>query len=115
MIAVSSDWGVSTLNPFPIMQTAVTRQPTLKGSNIPVFLAEECISVEDVVRGYTVNAAASAWRGDETGTLSFGKHGDVIILDRNIFAIDPKDIGGTQVLLTLLGGREVYRAKDFAG
>jgi predicted amidohydrolase YtcJ len=39
----------------------------------------------------------------------------VIILDRNIFAIDPKDIGGTQVLLTLLGGREVYRAKDFAG
>lgn len=115
MIAVSSDWGVSTLNPFPIMQTAVTRQPTLKGSNTPVFLAEECISVEDVVRGYTVNAAASAWRGDETGTLSFGKHGDVIILDRNIFAIDPKDIGGTQVLLTLLGGREVYRAKDFAG
>ncbi|WP_368413238.1 amidohydrolase [Dongia sp.] len=27
--AVSSDWGVSTLNPFPIMQTAVTRQPPL--------------------------------------------------------------------------------------
>lgn len=113
MVAVSSDWGVSTLNPFPIMQTAVTRQPAVRGSNRPVFLPEEQIGVEDVVRGYTVNAAASAWRSDATGSISPGKNADVIILDRNIFAIDPVEIGQTQVLLTLLGGREVYRAKEF--
>jgi len=115
MIAVSSDWGVSTLNPFAIMQTAVTRQPPRHGSNHPVFLPEERISVGDVVRGYTVNAAASAWRSDTTGSLAPGKLADLIILDRNIFTIDPHDVGGTEVLLTLLGGRDVHRADSFPG
>jgi predicted amidohydrolase YtcJ len=115
MIAVSSDWGVSTLNPFAIMQTAITRQPARRGSNHPIFLPQERISVGEVVRGYTVNAAASAWRGDITGSLAPGKHADLIILDRNIFTIDPYDIGSTEVLLTLLGGREVHRAESFPG
>jgi predicted amidohydrolase YtcJ len=114
-IAVSSDWGVSTLNPFAIMQTAVTRQPAQRGSNLPVFLPEQRIGVEDVVRGYTTNAAASAWRSEATGALSPGKDADVIVLDRDVFAIDPQELGETQVLLTLLGGREVHRAKEFAG
>ncbi len=38
-----------------------------------------------------------------------GKYGDLIVLDRDIFAIDPYRIGDTRVLLTLLGGRTVYR------
>jgi predicted amidohydrolase YtcJ len=115
MIAVSSDWSVSTLDPFLIMQSAITRQPPRCGSNHPVFLPEERISLGEVVRGYTVNAAASAWRSDISGSLVPGKLADLIILDRNIFNIDPHDIGGTEVLLTLLGGREVHRAKSFGG
>jgi predicted amidohydrolase YtcJ len=115
MLAVSSDWGVSTLNPFPIMQTAVTRQPAVRGSNRPAFLPEQCISVDDVVRGYTMNAAASAWRSETTGSISTGKHADLIILDRDIFTVRPQELGDTEVLLTLLGGREVHRAADFEG
>ena len=113
--AVSSDWGVSTLNPFPIMQVAVTRQPEDKGPDYPVFEAEERLSVADVVRGYTTCAAACAWRGGETGSLVPGKLADLIVLDRDVFAIDPYEIAGTEVLLTLLGGNEVHRADDFAG
>ena len=37
------------------------------------------------------------------------------MLDRDVFAIDPYEIAGTEVLLTLLGGNEVHRADDFAG
>ena len=113
--AVSSDWGVSTLNPFPIMQVAVTRQPEDKGPDYPVFEAEERLSVADVVRGYTTCAAPSARRGGETGSLVPGKLADLIVLDRDVFAIDPYEIAGTEVLLTLLGGNEVHRADDFAG
>lgn len=113
--AVSSDWGVSTLNPFPIMQTAVTRQPPERSRDHPVFQPQERISVEDVVRGYTVNAAAAAWRAEETGSLMPGKRADLILLDRDIFAIDPYEIAGTEVELTLLGGREVHRSAGFTG
>ncbi len=115
MLAVSSDWGVSTLNPFAIMHTAVTRRPAHRESNYPAFLPEECLDVGTVVRGYTVDAAASAWRSADTGSLAPGKLADLIILDRDVFSIAPDSIQDTQVLLTLLGGREVHRAPEFAG
>ena len=105
---LSSDWGVSTLNPFPIMETAVTRQPPRKNGDHPVFLPEQRMTIAECVRGYTVNAAAAAWRSEETGTLAPGKSADLIILDRDIFTCDTYDIGDTEVLLTLFRGERVY-------
>lgn len=113
--AMSSDWSVTTLNPFPIMQTAITRQPPEMGRDHPVFLPEERMTLDECIKGYTVNAAAAAWRSADTGSLEQGKYADLIILDRDLFAIDPYEIAGTQVMLTLLGGREVHRHKGFAG
>ncbi len=107
---LSSDWGVSTLNPFPIMETAITRQQPRKNGDHPVFLPEQRMTRDECVRGYTTHAAAAAWRSDTTGSLSIGKYADIIMLDRDIFTCDVYDIGDTQVLLTLLGGREVYRS-----
>jgi predicted amidohydrolase YtcJ len=68
-----------------------------------------------VVRGYTVNAAQAAWRAGSTGALTPGRAADLIVLDRDVFAVDPYAIGGTEVLLTMLGGREVHRAAGFDG
>ena len=70
---------------------------------------------EECVKGYTTHAAAAAWRSDSTGSLSIGKNADVIILDRDILTCDVYDIGDTQVLLTLLAGREVYRDPSYGG
>ncbi len=111
---LSSDWGVSTLNPFPIMETAITRQPPRKNGDHPVFLPEQRMTREECVRGYTIHAAAAAWRSEETGSLSPGKSADVIILDRDIFTCDVYDIGDTEVLLTLFRGKPVYAAAPFA-
>ncbi len=111
--AISSDWFVSTLNPFEIMQVAVTRQNPQSGPSGPALCEKERIDVESVVRGYTTNAAAGAWRSQSTGSLSPGKCADVIVVDRDIFNIPPTEIGRTEVLLTLLDGREVYRSDNF--
>lgn len=112
---LSSDWGVSTLNPFEIMETAITRQPPHRNGDHPVFLPEQRMTLDECVKGYTLNAALAAWRGESTGTLSPGKFADIVILDRDIFACNVYDIGDTQVLLTLLGGKEVHRAPGFSG
>ncbi|GAB4383166.1 amidohydrolase [Albidovulum sp.] len=114
MLALSSDWTVSTLNPFEIMETAITRQPPRREGQHPVFLPEQRLTVEDCLRGYTVNAAAAGWRLAETGSLTPGKHADLIVLDRDITACNPYEIGDTQVLLTLLAGRQVWRAAALA-
>lgn len=111
--ALSSDWGVSTLNPFEIMETAITRQPPARPETHPVFLPEQRMTREQCVKGYTTFAADAAWRSADTGSLSVGKFADLIILDRDIFTCDVYDIGSTQVLLTLLAGRQVHRDPSF--
>lgn len=110
LLALSSDWTVSTLNPFEIIETAMTRQPPKKEGNHPVFLPEERLTLAECIEGYTINAATAGWRQAETGSLSLGKWADLIMLDRNIYDCSVYEIGDTRVLLTLLGGREVYSA-----
>ena len=111
LMTLSSDWTVSTLNPFEIIETAMTRQPPKREGNHPVFLPEQRLSLQDCVEGYTINAAIAGWRADETGSLSKGKYADLIILDRDIYDCDVYDISETKVLLTMLGGRVVHEAE----
>ena len=113
--AISSDWFVTTPNPFEIMQVAVTRQVPGGSPDSPVFTPEERIDVETVVKGYTTSAAAGVWRGDVTGSLSVGKFADLIILDRDIFQADPYELGETEVQLIMLEGKDVHRADGFDG
>lgn len=104
---LSSDWGVSTLNPFQIMETAITRQPPGR-SDHPPFLPEQRLTREEAILGYTLNAAMAAWR-PHTGRLGNRCAADFIVIDRDITACDPYAIGATQVLATYVAGREVYR------
>ena len=112
---LSSDWSVSTLDPFAIMETAVTRQARLADGAREPFLPGEALTIEEAVLGYTAHAAAACWRGDSTGRLLPGFSADIIVVDRDLFAIPPHEIGDTRVLLTLFKGREVHRHADFVG
>lgn len=105
---LSSDWPVSSLNPFEIMETAMTRQtPDTRQQGEP-FFAEQRLSAQHCLQGYTVNAAAAAWRAASTGSLQAGKFADMTLIDRNPLRIAPSQVGKTKVLATWLGGRQVH-------
>lgn len=106
---LSSDWGVTTFDPFHIMQCAVTRQAIDGPRDSPAHTPQHQITIEEAVRGYTIDAAYAAWRDDVTGSLSVGKYADLIILDQDIFEIPPQKISSTKVLLTMVEGEVVYR------
>jgi predicted amidohydrolase YtcJ len=110
---LSSDWPVSTLNPFEIIETAITRQKRLDDDPQEPFLADQALTVEECVLGYTVNAARASWRDHFTGMLRPGYSADLIVLDRDIFQIAPQEISATQVLLTVFRGAEVWRDPAF--
>lgn len=112
---LSSDWPVSTLNPFEIIETAVTRQARQADGPGAPFLPDQALTAHEAVRGYTTQAAAACWRGDITGRLLPGYSADLILLDQDIFACPPHQISATRVIMTLFKGREVHRAADFAG
>ena len=112
---LSSDWPVSTLNPFEIIETAVTRQARRSDGPKPPFLPHESVGVAECVHGYTRGGAAAAWRQHFTGRLSPGFSADLVVLDQNIFACDPARISETRVLLTLFKGNVVHSNPAFVG
>ena len=107
LIAGGSDWDVSSFNAFEAMEHGITRCEA-RGRE-PLF-PEESIPLATLVDAYTINAAFALKQERTTGSLEPGKRGDFIVLDRDIFAIDPFEIHRTKVLSTYLDGREVYAA-----
>lgn len=110
---LSSDWAVSTLNPFEIIETAITRQKRANDDPLAPFFADQALTIDECVQGYTVNAARTCWRDQFTGMLRPGFSADLIVLDRDIFACPAQEISQTSVLLTLFKGDEVWRASDW--
>jgi hypothetical protein len=108
-LAFGSDWPVVTLNPWQGIQTAVTRQ-TAEGTPKEGFVPSQRLSVAQAVQGYTLGAAYAGRREKTEGSLMVDKVADVIMVDRNIFEIDPHTIGGTKVVTTIVGGKIVYEA-----
>ena len=56
----------------------------------------------------TLGAAYQIRMDDRVGSLEAGKLADLIVLDRNIFDIDPHDIHRAEVQLTMMNGRVVH-------
>jgi len=106
MIAFGSDWSVSTANPFPQIETAVTR--TNADGEGETFMPHETIDLATALAAFTINSAYVNGIEKETGSIEVGKLADLIVLDRNLFGIPAKEISDTKVLLTLLGGQPVY-------
>ncbi|WP_394835588.1 amidohydrolase [Pendulispora rubella] len=95
-VTLSSDYDVWDLNPFAGMQSALTRG----SQGLP--------NLDAALRAYTVNAARLMRSETRTGTLEVGKRADMIVIDRDVYAIPVEQIARTQVLRTMVDGHEVY-------
>jgi len=107
VVAFGSDWSVSSANPLEEIEVAVTRMGW-SGQTTTPFLAEERIDLRDAIAAFTLNAAYVNFQDDRTGSIETGKLADLVVLDRNLFAIPPEQVSESKVLLTLLGGKPVY-------
>jgi predicted amidohydrolase YtcJ len=112
VLAFGSDWPIVTLNPWPGIQNALTRQTT-EGEPPGGWLPAERISLADAIRAYTLGAAFAARREQTTGSLEPGKFADLIVLAQDLFMIEPTVIGKTEVLLTMVGGNVVYESTQW--
>lgn len=106
-LAFGSDWNVAPLNPLEGIYAAVTRR-TLDDKNPGGWVPEQKIAVEDALRAYTMGVAYAAFLENELGSLMPGKLADLVVLERDLFAIDPAEIRDVHVELTVAGGKVVY-------
>jgi predicted amidohydrolase YtcJ len=103
----SSDAPVADPNPFSGIYSAVTRKRMNKTPE-KGWYPDQCLTVDQAVKGYTLTPAMAAGEGEFLGSLAAGKLADLIVTDRNIFMIDPDDIAAARVKLTLFNGKIVY-------
>lgn len=108
-LAFGTDYPTVHFDPFENIYSAVTRKDTDRkptGVN-----PEECISLAETLKCYTVEGAYTYDMSDEIGTLEKGKQADIITLDCNLFNIPEDEIPNANVEHTFLSGKEVYSIK----
>lgn len=110
VLTFGSDWSVALLSPLAGIYAAVTRQ-TSDGKNKKGWYAQQKITVEQAVKCYTANNAFANYTETKTGMLKEAMLADFIILDKNIFTINPEKIKDVKVLKTVIGGTTMYEKK----
>jgi predicted amidohydrolase YtcJ len=113
ILASSSDFSVTVpCDPLIAIETGITRSE-LGGGTEDILWPEECVSLEDMIASFTINGAYANFLDKEIGSIEVGKQADMIVLDQNLFEIPSNKIAQTEVLFTLIDGKEVYKASGF--
>jgi predicted amidohydrolase YtcJ len=105
-LVAGSDWNVSTNNPWEAIEVAVLRQDPEGGGD--VLTPGQQIGLEAAIAAYTRDGARAVFAEDDLGTLTTGKLADLVVVDRDPFAIDAAELSDVTVIGTWLGGTRVY-------
>ncbi len=104
VLACGSDWTVAPLDPLTGIYAAVTRQ-TLDGKNPGGWFPEQKITLEEAIKGYTLNGAYAEFSEGMKGSIETEKLADLVVLTQNIFEIPPEEIKNTKVKITIVNGK----------
>lgn len=111
VLALGSDCPVASPNPFEGMHAAVARQ-RLNGQPAGGWQPEQRLTVAEAVAGYTSGPAYATGLSDRLGSITPGKLADLVVLDRDIFAVPPAEIARTQAAMTVFDGGIVHNSKE---
>jgi predicted amidohydrolase YtcJ len=107
-LVYGSDWPVVTSDVRRGLYCAVTRK-TRQGQPSGGWLPEQAVSLESALRHYTTDAAYASFEEDAKGSLAPGNLADLVVLSEDLFKEPPEAILRSRVILTVVGGRVVYR------
>jgi len=108
VIPNGSDFPVEAVNPLISFHAFFTRQDA---DNFPPggWFPEQRTTRQEALWSITLWPAYAAFMENESGTITAGKYADFVVLDRDIMTVAPEEVLSTRVLMTVLGGRTVYR------
>jgi predicted amidohydrolase YtcJ len=108
--AISSDAFVQSYRPLDTV-SAATFRVTPAGLRVG---PEEELAIEEAIVSHTIDAARALRWDDRLGSLSAGKLADVAVIDGDLFATSPEQIGSLEMWLTIQGGRIVHDRRSAA-
>ena len=115
VLAMGSDWSVSSANPLWEMHVAVNRTAPnayeYGGGTGEPFLPHERLDLPTALAGFTINSAYVNHLDHLTGSIEVGKRADLAVLDRDVFANPVEEIADASVVLTFVDGERVHDAE----
>ena len=113
MVAFGADFPATGL-PFPLtsplhgIKIGITRLGPGASDGPPYPPVDQSLALEEMLLGYTANGARQLGLEAVTGMIHPGLAADLVVVDRDLFAIAPHEIDQAQVDMTVLAGRVVF-------
>jgi hypothetical protein len=108
-LAYGTDYPVEPIAPFRGVYASVTR---MNEAGTMTFHPEEKLTIGETLYAYTQGSAYAEFSEGWKGKLVPGYAADFVVLDRDLTRVGPREILGTVVWRTVVGGKTVYRAKE---
>lgn len=105
-LAFASDWPVTDVNVMRGLQAHLARRP-YPGAD------DERVTLHEALDAYTAGGAWAAHLDRVTGRLVPGLAADLVLIDADLEALAPEEIGATPVALTIAAGRTTHRGEGF--
>jgi hypothetical protein len=112
VLAFGSDAPVEPFEPLKGIFAAITRRRPDGSPGPDGWFPEQRLDMDTALRGFTQGPAYAAGMEDHLGTLAPGFLADLLVLDRDLYAVPPDEILDTQVLGTMIGGEWKHRIFD---
>jgi predicted amidohydrolase YtcJ len=107
MIRFDSRTAINPYNPFFGMWMAITRK-TADGT---ALVPDQAVTREQALRMWTLNGAWMTFEEKTKGSIEPGKLADMVVISKDYLRCPVDEIKDIEALLTIVGGREVYRGK----
>lgn len=109
LVAMGSDWPVSTGDVMDQISVAVRRRPP-GDDKPPVLIPRERLTLHQALSAFTLGSAVVNGTARRRGRIRVGNVADLAVLGRDPFGVD--DPAGIPVAATMAGGEIVYERKE---
>lgn len=108
-LAFGTDYPVEPITPFRGLYAAVTR---MNEAGTKTYFPINKITRGQALYAYTQGSAYAEFAEMRKGKLTQGFEADFVVVDRDLYKIDAREILGARVLATYVGGRQVFPAQS---
>lgn len=103
-LCLGSDWTVAPFDPMIHIHAALNRRKW--DANNP----DQRLTLEEVILGYTRDAAYAEFKENEKGQVREGYLADLVLFSHDLFGLKPEEISTAKAVLTMVDGKIVFEA-----
>jgi predicted amidohydrolase YtcJ len=108
VIPNGSDFPVEAVNPLISFKAFVSRQDA-EGFPAGGWMPDQKTTRQEALLSMTLWPAYASFMEQESGSITAGKFADYVVLDQDIMSVGADDVLKTNVIMTVLAGKVVYR------